>query len=214
MDRLSRRGFLKTGLAASAGAAAGLRHGVAGPLILQAGESPTQSLRLAFIGLGGRGGALLGMGGAKGVAVAAYCDCDRRAWPKTAKRYPDAKPYVDYRKMFDEMARDIGAMLFGEDYELPKQRSVVEVDAAELEPLVGEYRLMGGTVLAVTLDGGKLYIQEKGADDRQELLPVSASEFFLKYKDLKITFKKDSAGDVVSMVLNIGGRIVGAKKIE
>lgn len=113
-----------------------------------------------------------------------------------------------------KMARDLGAILFGEDYELPKQRTVVEVDAAELEPLVGEYRLMGGTVLAVTLEEGRLYIQEKGGDDRQELLPESASEFFLKYKDLKITFKKDSAGDVVSMVMNIGGRIVGAKKIE
>jgi len=100
---ITRRGLLRGG--AALGAAA-----LAGPRVLRCAE-PNKLLRLAFVGIGGRGGALLGMGGRKNVAVTAVCDCDKRQWPKAAKRYAAAKFYQDYRKMFNEMDKDIDAVV-------------------------------------------------------------------------------------------------------
>jgi hypothetical protein len=102
MKDFSRREFL---VASAASAAM-----VATPRVLRCAE-PGKQLRLAFVGIGGRGGALLDMGGRKDIAVTVVCDCDKRQWGKAAKRYANAKLYQDYRKMFDEMAGDIDAVV-------------------------------------------------------------------------------------------------------
>ena len=99
---ITRRRFMKAA-AAAAGA-------VAAPAVLRSAE-PNKELRLAFIGIGGRGGALLGMGHHKNVVVTAVCDCDKRQWGKASKRFAKANFCQDYRKMFDESAKDIDAVV-------------------------------------------------------------------------------------------------------
>ena len=89
--RPSRRSFLK-----SAGAAA-TAVWAAGPHILRAQTG--DKLRIAMIGVGGRGGANL-----KGVAseqIAAICDVDRTALDKVAAMYPQARKEADFRRLFD-----------------------------------------------------------------------------------------------------------------
>jgi len=98
----TRRNFLKAGaLAASAGLAA--------PAYLPAGISANEKINLALIGAGGRGGALVGMGGPE-VNRVAFCDPDEQYAGGTFERYPKVRRYVDYRKMFDEMEREIDAV--------------------------------------------------------------------------------------------------------
>lgn len=72
--------------------------------------APSDLINVAGIGVGGRGSAVLqGMKGA--VNVVALCDVDWKYADKTFKKYPNAKKYWDYRKMFDELNKDIDAVM-------------------------------------------------------------------------------------------------------
>jgi len=96
--KATRRSFVKGGAAGAAGLAV--------PAYLQAGASPNEKVSLALIGAGGRGGALVGMGGPE-VNRVAFCDPDQQYAGKTFERYPKVRRFTDYRKMFDAMEREI-----------------------------------------------------------------------------------------------------------
>jgi predicted dehydrogenase len=66
-------------------------------------------LRIACIGVGGKGSSDTDQAGKHGTIVA-LCDIDDRTLGHKADRFPKAKKYNDYRKMFDEMAKDIDAV--------------------------------------------------------------------------------------------------------
>ena len=90
-NRPTRRTFIRT-----AGAAAAATWAT-GPAILRAQGG--DKLRIAMIGVGGRGRANL-----KGVAsehIAAVCDVDRNALDQAAALYPQARKEVDFRRIFD-----------------------------------------------------------------------------------------------------------------
>ena len=106
----SRRQLLK-----SAGAVAAFtivpRHVLGG----QGQTPPSEKLNVAGIGAGGQGGADINEI-AKGANIVALCDVDLR--PKhreqtTIPKFPDAKVYQDFRKMFDEMDKKIDAVIVG-----------------------------------------------------------------------------------------------------
>jgi predicted dehydrogenase len=74
------------------------------------GESPNEKLNVAVIGAGGRGAANLGAV-ARTENIVALCDVDERRAAGTFKRYPKVPKYHDYRKMLDEMDRQIDAVV-------------------------------------------------------------------------------------------------------
>ena len=101
-SRITRRRFLKA--AAIAGAA-----GVfIGPSIGRAGESANNRLNIACIGCGGRGGDHVGNLGSQNLV--ALCDVDEGTLGNQAKRFPNAKTFNDYRKLFDAAAKDFDAV--------------------------------------------------------------------------------------------------------
>lgn len=77
---------------------------------------PSERVNLACCGCGGQGGqdinTLFGTGLAN---IVALCDVDANGTGATAmrKKFPEAKFYDDFRKMFDEMAGKIDAVLVG-----------------------------------------------------------------------------------------------------
>lgn len=90
--RISRRTFGKSALAA-----AGM---LAAPAFLRA-RNPGDKLNIAMVGVGGRGQANL-----KGVAsenIVALCEVNAKAKgvEETAAKYPEAKQFTDFRKLFD-----------------------------------------------------------------------------------------------------------------
>ena len=96
-ETVGRRDFL----ASAAGAVGGLvvlRSGLLGA------EAPSKKLNIAMIGAGGR--ARAHMGAAAGENVVALCDVDARHLEKTAKRFPKATGYVDWRKALDHKGLD------------------------------------------------------------------------------------------------------------
>jgi len=98
--RITRRRFLKTGTTASASI-----------LICSATATRTyaanEKIRFANVGIGGMGGK--GIGVALGEQIIAVADVDSKhaggAVKKVKARFPDAKIYTDYRKLFDEQKK-------------------------------------------------------------------------------------------------------------
>ena len=106
MKKASRRQFLKSASGAVAAFTIVPRH------VLGQGQTPpSEKLSIAGIGAGGMGGGDINAV-AEGNNIIALCDVDlRRA--STIEKYPEAKVYRDFRKMFDEMADQIDAVIVG-----------------------------------------------------------------------------------------------------
>lgn len=101
--RFSRRRFHQLAGVAGVGYFAGhaLRTGRA--------DGPNDKLNIAVVGPGGRGSANL-----KGVSdqnIVAICDVDDRRAGKAYEQFPQAKKFMDFRKMFDEMESKIDAVV-------------------------------------------------------------------------------------------------------
>ena len=85
---------------------------VVGSHVLKAakgGNTPNGKIRIAAIGVGGRGGANLGA--MAGEEIVALCDVDDRRAAHSFKKFPKAKRFRDFRKMYDQMGDQIDAVL-------------------------------------------------------------------------------------------------------
>ncbi|MCC8036145.1 MAG: Gfo/Idh/MocA family oxidoreductase [Rikenellaceae bacterium] len=106
--KISRREFLTRG-------AAGLAAMTVVPSTVlgkAAGKTaPSDKLNIAGVGIGGRGGAVVKALDSQNIV--ALCDVDWKYSQNMFDRYPDAKKYWDYRRMFDEMGKSIDAVVVG-----------------------------------------------------------------------------------------------------
>lgn len=102
----TRRNFLRTAGTAVSAFTIVPRHVVAG----SGATPPSEKLNIAGIGVGG-----MGAGDINAVApnhnIVALCDVDSRRAESTLKKFPEAKQYRDFRKMFDEMEKSIDAVV-------------------------------------------------------------------------------------------------------
>lgn len=102
---IDRRGFL-------GGSAASLGYFFTADAFsaMRAADSPNSKLRFAGIGIGGKGSSDIDQAGTLGDVVA-ICDIDEgeRGLGGKAKKFPMAKQYFDFRKMLDEMGKEIDA---------------------------------------------------------------------------------------------------------
>ena len=99
--KLTRREFL--GATAAATAFSILPEGVLG-----AGGN---RLNIAGIGVGNRGAKVLSA--CETENIVALCDVDHKYAAETFEKYPKARKYADYRRMFDQMEDDIDAVVIG-----------------------------------------------------------------------------------------------------
>jgi len=98
-SRLARRSMLRGALTAGAWIVG--RHA--------AGRSPNDKLNIAYIGVGGRG--VANIESIEGENVVALCDVDDRRAGNVFQRFPQARKYHDFRRMLDEMDRQIDAVV-------------------------------------------------------------------------------------------------------
>ncbi len=99
----SRRKFLKQSTVAGTAGFLGV-HGLAA-------QATTKKLRLAFIGVGGRGlGNLNTMTKDVDVEVVALCDVNARNLAAAQTKFPNARSYQDFRKLY-ETAEDIDGVV-------------------------------------------------------------------------------------------------------
>jgi predicted dehydrogenase len=88
---------------------AGVGFWVAGGIALADSKSPNEKLNFACIGVGGKGSGDTDQVGRLGNVVA-ICDIDDNTLNAKAQRFPNAKKYNDFRKMLDELGREIDAV--------------------------------------------------------------------------------------------------------
>jgi len=105
---IPRREFLGGFAAAAASVSFLPRHLLGGET---ATPPPSAKVNLAKIGCGGMGGGDLNAVAGCGANIVALCDVDENTLNGAAKRFATAKTYVDFRKMFDEMEKDIDAVV-------------------------------------------------------------------------------------------------------
>lgn len=91
----NRRQFAKSTMAATAGIAATFHA----PNILR-GQNLNEKLNIAIIGAGGRGGA--NTNGVRSENIVALCDVNQKNLDSAAARFPKAKTFNDFRKLFDQ----------------------------------------------------------------------------------------------------------------
>ncbi|WP_149242186.1 Gfo/Idh/MocA family protein [Dyadobacter sp. 32] len=104
---VTRRDFLQKGTAAAVGSFFIVPRNVLGKGFV----APSDKLNIAAVGVGGKGFSDITNAYNKGAEnVVALCDVDWNLAQKCFDKFPDAKKYKDFRRMFDEMGKDIDAV--------------------------------------------------------------------------------------------------------
>lgn len=94
----------------------------------------------------------------------------------------------------------------------PPVRKAIAVSPDVLAKYVGDYELVPGFVIAMSLEDGQLMTQATG-QPKFPLFAETDSKFFLKVVDAQVEFFKNDKGDVTHIVLHQGGRDTkGARK--
>src|SRR5262245_28808844 len=102
--RITRRHFLKYSSVALGATA------LTGPYILR-GQDLHNRIRVAVIGAGGKGASDTDETAKVGGDIVALCDVDKKTLDDRGSKYPNAKLFQDYRKMLEEMGKDIDAVV-------------------------------------------------------------------------------------------------------
>lgn len=133
-------------------------------------------------------------------------------------RFPDDHVTVivlsnNERAPSEKIATDLSAIVFGENYKIPRERRAIAVDAKTLDAYVGQYQLAPTFIITITHENKRLMAQATG-QPKFELFAESETEFFLKAVDAQVTFVKDGSGRVTQLILHQGGRDLPAPKIK
>jgi CubicO group peptidase (beta-lactamase class C family) len=108
---------------------------------------------------------------------------------------------------------DLAAILFGEKYDLPKERAAIKLDPKILGAYVGQYEDRPGRVTTILVENDTLMLKLAGQPDGIPLLPESETQFFHPVQDIQVAFIKEN-GQVMEVILRLNGREFHAKKIK
>jgi hypothetical protein len=112
----------------------------------------------------------------------------------------------------------LSAIVFGEKYEIPKERKAITVASSVLDKYVGEYKFQyPETSYTITNENGKLMLLEPGFP-KDEMFAESETDFFSKTYDVQIKFVKDANGMVTGVIVYQNDstlyEVINGKKIK
>ena len=87
---------------------------------------------------------------------------------------------------------------------LTSERKTVPVDPKIFDGYVGNYELMPNFIISITRDGDHLFAQATG-QEKFEIFPESAKDYFYKVVDAQITFVTDGDGKATALILHQNG---------
>ena len=113
----------------------------------------------------------------------------------------------------DKISMDLAAIVFGEEYEVPKERMAAEVNPRIYDAYVGQYELAPDLIVTVTKENNRLFAQATG-QPKFELYPESETKFFARVANIQVTFVKNEKGEVTQLIAHQEGTDTAAKKIK
>jgi CubicO group peptidase (beta-lactamase class C family) len=102
-----------------------------------------------------------------------------------------------------KIATDLGAIVFGEKYEIPRERLAIKVDPKLFDAYVGQYEVDSNFILTISREGDRL-MAAPTSRPQAELFPESETKYFFKVIDAQIIFAKDESGNVTHLILHQG----------
>ena len=113
-----------------------------------------------------------------------------------------------------QLNKDLEAIVFGEKYEIPKVYIAIKLDPKIYDAYIGQYKLDDNRFITITKDDNRLFAEIMDCE-KVEIFPESEKTFFQKGIDVQITFSKNDKGEVLDLLLSIGGhKLPPAKKIK
>lgn len=111
----------------------------------------------------------------------------------------------------ERIGRDLAAIVFGQPYDIPKERTAIKLPSKVMAGYTGTYQ-SGAFAFTVTMEDGHLYLQPKG-EGKAELFAESETKFFLKITDAEVTFVSGPDGKIKEMVLHQNGRDLPLRRL-
>jgi len=87
----------------------------------------------------------------------------------------------------------------------------IKLEPEILNRYVGDYQLMPGFILTVTVEGDRIFTQATG-QGKVEIYPESETKFFLKVVDASLDFVADESGNYNKVILHQGGKDLEGKR--
>ncbi len=114
-----------------------------------------------------------------------------------------------YQEIYRAVAKEYG----WPDYK-PIEHTLIKINPATFAAYPGTYEIPGVGKLTITMKPTDLYVEaEPFGPDPLELLPESATQFFVLSGDVTFTFHKDAQGAITGLTLHAGSQTFEAKKI-
>ena len=114
--------------------------------------------------------------------------------------------------LYSEILRSVATEYGWSDF-LPKEKTLAKVEPEIYDLYVGKYQLTPEIILTISKEDHRLYVLPPG-QAKTEIYPESETTFFATEQDAQITFIKNSAGEVVELILKQWGREMTAKKVR
>lgn len=96
---------------------------------------------------------------------------------------------------------------------LPQERpaATTNTNSSVYDAYVGQYELAPNLIITITRDGNRLMSEVGGR--KSELTPQSETQFTIAAANIRVTFVRDTNGQVTHMIVNDNGREGQARKI-
>ena len=112
-----------------------------------------------------------------------------------------------------EISKSIFAILYGKEYELPKERTEIKLPEEKLKEYVGEYELNKDLHVVISLKEGALVAIPTG--QKTEVLYAEKEDLlFVKSQNIQLEFTRNEKKEIDGFILHQGGAKIPCKKIK
>ncbi len=112
-----------------------------------------------------------------------------------------------------EITKNIFSILYGKEYELPKERPVIKLSEEKLKQYEGEYEIKEDLHVVISLKDGELVATPTG--QKPAILYAEKEDFlFLKSQNIQLEFTRNEKKEIDGFILYQGGAKMPCKKIK
>ena len=112
-----------------------------------------------------------------------------------------------------EITKSIFAILYGKEYELPKERIAIKLPEEKLKEYEGEYEIRTDLHVIISLKDGELLAAPTG--QRTDVLYVEKEDLlFSRSTDLQLAFTRNDKKEIDGFILHQSGAKIPCKKIK